>query len=169
MEGTYPLPEAQLDRFLFKIDVSFPTVGELVEIAERTTDIEIPQADKAAEGLTIKGMQNLARSIPIASHVTEYGASLLRATHPDDPTAPSIVQEFAYVGASPRGLQAMILGGKINALLDGRFNVAYDDIRKMALPALRHRILLNFEAQAEGISTDDIIISLLETVQPQPA
>lgn len=168
MEGTYPLPEAQLDRFLLKIDVSFPSVEELVEIAERTTDITFPKADKAADGKTIIAMQKLARGVPIASHVTEYAASLLRATHPGDPLAPALVREFVYVGGSPRGLQAMILGGKINALLDGRFNVAYDDIRTMAKPALRHRILLNFEAQAEGVSPDDIITGLLEAVQPEP-
>lgn len=168
MEGTYPLPEAQLDRFLFKIDVSFPSVEELVEIADRTTNVENPQAEKAADEQTILQMQQLARGVPIAPHVTEYAARLLRATHPDGPETPDIVKEYVHVGGSPRGMQAMILGGKIFALLDGRYNVAFDDIRKAATPALRHRLLLNFEAQAEGISSDQVIANLLEIIQPEP-
>ncbi len=168
MEGTYPLPEAQLDRFLFKIDVAFPTVQELVEIADRTTDVENPHAEKAADEATILHMQQLARGVPIAPHVTEYAAKLLRSTHPDGADALGIVKEFVHVGGSPRGMQAMILGGKIYALLDGRYNVAFDDIRNAAIPALRHRLLLNFEAQAEGISSDEIITNLLEMVQPEP-
>jgi MoxR-like ATPase len=168
MEGTYPLPEAQLDRFLFKVDVSFPSVSELVEIANRTTDVELPQAEVAADKTAIVAMQRLARGVPVAPHVTEYTAKLLRATHPDDPDAPSMIQDFVHVGGSPRGMQAMILGGKICALLDGRYNVAFDDIRAVAIPALRHRLLLNFEAQAEGISPDEVISNLLEMIQPEP-
>jgi MoxR-like ATPase len=168
MEGTYPLPEAQLDRFIFKIDVTFPTVTELVEIADRTTDVETPKAGIAADGNAIIAMQRLARGVPVAPHVTEYAARLLRATHPDYPDAPAMVQDYVHVGGSPRGMQAMILGGKIAALLDGRYNVAFDDIRAVAKPALRHRLLLNFEAQAEGISSDEVIASLLEAVQPEP-
>ncbi len=166
MEGTYPLPEAQLDRFLFKIDVPFPSVGDLVEIANRTTDVDMPQASTAADGSTILQMQRLARSVPIAEHVTNYAARLLRATHPDDQEAPEIIKTYVQYGGSPRGMQAMILGGKILALLDGRFNVAYEDIRQTAKPALRHRVLLNFEAQAEGILPDDIVETLLQAVSP---
>lgn len=165
MEGTYPLPEAQLDRFFFKIDVPFPSVDELVEIANRTTSVEMPQAEPVASGEQIRQMQELARGAPIAPHVTEYAARLLKASHPDDLDAPPLVRQYVRYGASPRGLQAMILAGKIIALMDGRFNVAYDDIRQAALPALRHRLILNFEAQAEGVSSDTVIVHLLEHIQ----
>ena len=164
MEGTYPLPEAQLDRFFFKIDVPFPKVDELVEIANRTTGAFIPQAEPAADGVTILTMQALARGVPIAGHVTAYVARLLKATHPDDPGAPEAVRRYVRYGASPRGVQAMILAGKIVALLEGRYNVAFDDIRQAALPALRHRLILNFEAQAEGVTTDAVIEATLEEV-----
>jgi MoxR-like ATPase len=162
MEGTYPLPEAQLDRFFFKIDVPFPSVDELVEIANRTTTAVLPKAEHVTDGAAIQSMQALARGVPIAPHVTRYAAQLLRSTHPNDMSAPKLVKDFVRYGASPRGMQAMIIAGKILALLDGRFNVAYDDIRQAALPALRHRIILGFEAQAEGISPDSIISALIE-------
>jgi MoxR-like ATPase len=165
MEGTYPLPEAQLDRFFFKIDVPFPTADELVDIAERTTGASVPQAEPAADGATIQAMQTLARGVPIANHVMTYAARLLKATHPDDPGAPEAVRHYVRYGASPRGMQAMILAGKIIALLDGRYNVAFDDLRQAALPALRHRLILNFEAQAEGVTTDEVIgVALNEVV-----
>jgi MoxR-like ATPase len=163
MEGTYPLPEAQLDRFFFKVDVPFPEVDELVEIANRTTGAAVPQAEPVAGGARIVAMQALARGVPIADHVTAYAARLLKATHPRD-DAPDTVRRYVRYGASPRGMQAMILAGKIMALLDGRYNVAYDDIREAALPALRHRLILNFEAQAEGVTTDGVIADLLEQV-----
>jgi MoxR-like ATPase len=162
MEGTYPLPEAQLDRFFFKIDVPFPSVDELVEIANRTTSKMLPSAERVADGATILSMQALARGVPIAPHVISYAARLLRGTHPNDLSAPQVVKDFVRYGASPRGMQAMILAGKIFALMDGRFNVAYDDIRQAALPALRHRIILGFEAQAEGILPDAVISALIE-------
>jgi len=168
MEGTYPLPEAQLDRFLFKIDVPFPSVRDLVEIANRTTVTQTPQAQTVTDGKTISAMQQFSRAVPIADHVTEFSARLLRSSHPEDPDAPSVIQNYVAVGGSPRGMQAMILGGKIMALLDGRYNVAYDDIKAAAKPALRHRIILNFEAQAEGITPDEIITALLEAVLPEP-
>jgi MoxR-like ATPase len=164
MEGTYPLPEAQLDRFFFKVDVPFPAVDELVEIANRTTVTGVPQAEKVADGDTIIAMQTLARGVPVAEHVTEFAARLLKATHPDDPAAPAVTQQYVRYGASPRGMQAMILAGKILALLDERYNVAFDDIRDAATPALRHRIILNFEAQAEGISADDVIEDIMQSV-----
>jgi MoxR-like ATPase len=166
MEGTYPLPEAQLDRFFFKIDVPFPTVQDLVQIANRTTGEATPAAQPAADGGAIVQMQALARGVPIAEHVTAYTAQLLKATHPQEPEAPQEVQRYVRYGASPRGMQAMILAGKIIALLDGRYNVAYDDIREAATPALRHRLILNFDAQAEGISTDAVIQSLLDSLRP---
>ncbi|MFQ5343139.1 MAG: AAA family ATPase [Anaerolineae bacterium] len=165
MEGTYPLPEAQLDRFLFKLDVEFPSVDELVEIADRTTGDHVPQAPRVANGPMIIAMQQLARQVPIATHVTQHTARLLKATHPDDPAAPEAVRQFVRYGASPRGVQAMILAGKIHALLAGRYNVAYDDLHAVAKPALRHRLILNFEAQAEGVEADAIIESVLESVK----
>jgi len=164
MEGTYPLPEAQLDRFFFKIDVPYPEVGELVEIANRTTTTMMPQAEPVAEASTVTDMQLLARGLPIASHVTEYAANLVKSTHPNSPNCPPEVAKYVRYGASPRAMQAVILAGKILALLDSRFNVSYEDIRKAALPAMRHRIILNFEAQAEGISTDEVIKKLLESL-----
>ncbi|MBN1583487.1 MAG: MoxR family ATPase [Anaerolineae bacterium] len=167
MEGTYPLPEAQLDRFFFKIDVPFPSVDELVEIANRTTGATVPRAKPAADGPTIQAMQELARGVPVADHVTAYTARLLTSTHPGDASAPEAVRRYVRYGASPRGMQAMILAGKIQALLDGRYNVAFDDIRQAALPALRHRLILSFEAQAEGMTTDRVIGEVLEQVQPE--
>jgi len=169
MEGTYPLPEAQLDRFLFKVDVPFPAVEELVEIAQRTTGTQVPQAEPVADGPTIVAMQVLARGVPIADHVTAYVARLLKATHPGDAAAPDVVARYVRYGASPRGMQAMILGGKIMALLDGRYNVAFDDVRAAALPALRHRLILNFEAQAEGVTTDEVVHSVLDAMLPEEA
>ena len=166
MEGTYPLPEAQLDRFFFKVDVPFPTAEELVEIATRTTGADLPRAQAVADGPAIVAMQGLARGVPIASHVTAYAAQLLKATHPAA-EAPPEVKTYVRYGASPRGMQAMILAGKILALLDGRYNVAYDDLRAAALPALRHRLILNFEAQAEGVTTDWVIGQVLEQVGPE--
>jgi MoxR-like ATPase len=164
MEGTYPLPEAQLDRFFFKIDVPFPTVDELVEIANRTTGAATPQAEPVADEEMIWAMQALARGVPIADHVTAYAARLLKATHPDDPGAPEAVRRYVRYGASPRGMQAMILAGKIIALLDGRYNVAFDDVRQAAAPALRHRLILNFEAQAEGLTTNAVIEEILNKI-----
>ena len=166
MEGTYPLPEAQLDRFFFKVDVPFPTAGELVEIANRTTGSAVPQAEPVADGAMILAMQSLARGVPIADHVTAYTARLLKATHPGEPQAPEAVRSYVRYGASPRAMQAMILAGKITALLDERYNVAFDDIRQAALPALRHRLILNFEAQAEGVTTDAVIGAVLDEVVP---
>jgi MoxR-like ATPase len=167
MEGTYPLPEAQLDRFLFKINVPFPSTEELVEIAVRTTGEEIPVIEPVANDELILMMQELARGVPVATHVMTYAAHLLTSTHPDKPDSPYVVRRYVRYGSSPRGLQAMILAGKIMALLDGRYNVAYDDLREAALPALRHRLILNFEAQAEGISTDQVIEELLSVITPE--
>jgi MoxR-like ATPase len=157
MEGTYPLPEAQLDRFFFKLDVDYPSVDELVEIADRTTGVEVPQPQPVADGEAIRAMQMLARGVPIATHVTEAAARLVRATLPEDAQAPQMVRRYVNYGSSPRGMQALILGGKIHALLDGRYNVAVEDLKAAALPALRHRLILNFEAQAEGVTTDAVV------------
>lgn len=167
MEGTYPLPEAQLDRFFFKIHVPFPSTAELVEIANRTTGAHNPQIRKVADGALISDMQNLARSVPIASHVLTFAARLVTATHPSEKEAPAITRQYIRYGASPRGMQALIMAGKIMALLDGRYNVAFNDLKLAALPALRHRVILNFEAQAEGVSPDDLIRQILETVKSE--
>jgi MoxR-like ATPase len=167
MEGTYPLPEAQLDRFFFKILVPFPSAADLVEIANRTTGERTPQPRKIANGPLIVAMQRLARSVPIASHVLGYAARLVTATHPEDKDASPAARQYVRYGASPRGMQALILAGKIMALLDGRFNVAFADLKLAALPALRHRVILNFEAQAEGISPDDVIRQVVETVKTE--
>lgn len=167
MEGTYPLPEAQLDRFFFKILIPFPTAADLVEIANRTTGARTPQVRKVANAATILAMQQLARSVPIASHVLSYAARLITATHPEDKDAPAVTKQYVRYGASPRGMQALILAGKIMALLDGRYNVAFADLRQAALPALRHRVILNFEAQAEGVSPDDIVKQVVESVRAE--
>ncbi len=164
MEGTYPLPEAQLDRFMFKLNVQSPSVRDLVTVLERTTGIDVPHAKKVADGKEIISMGKLALNTPVASHVNEYVARLIVATHPDDPSASEMVKQFVRYGASPRGAQALIVGGKINALLEGRFNVSFDDIAAVAPATLRHRLLLNFEGLAEGIGTDDIISDLLKAV-----
>ncbi len=167
MEGTYPLPEAQLDRFFFKIDVPFPTTDELVEIANRTTSLNAPQPRRVVNGATIAQMQSLAREVPIASHVLNYAARLVSATHPGTKEAPAITQQYVRYGASPRGMQTLILAGKILALLDGRYNVAFADLKQAALPGLRHRVILNFEAQAEGVGADDVVRGIIEAVKEE--
>lgn len=165
MEGTYPLPEAQLDRFLFKIDVKFPSVDQLIGILERTTGNIHASVERAADGKAIVQMGLLGLDTPIASHISRFAAQLTVASHPDNPTAPEIVRQYVRYGASPRGAQALIIGAKLNALLDGRFNVAFEDIRAVALPALRHRVLLNFEGLSEGITTDEVISELLGAME----
>jgi MoxR-like ATPase len=164
MEGTYPLPEAQLDRFLFKVMVPFPSEDDLVAIMDRTTGAEAVTASKVCTAAEIVEMQRLARAVPIAPHVTAYAVSVLAATHPDNGRAPGLVRDYVRYGGSPRGAQALVTGGKIYALLDGRFNVSTDDIRAVALPALRHRIILNFEGEAEGITSESVIRAILDAV-----
>ena len=165
MEGTYPLPEAQLDRFLFKIDVKFPSVDQLIGILERTTGSGHTDVDRVADGKSIVQMGRLGLDTPIASHISRFVAQVTVATHPDDRTAPEIVRQYVRYGASPRGAQALIIGAKLNALLDGRFNVAFEDVRAVALQALRHRVLLNFEGMSEGITTDEVISELIGTIE----
>jgi MoxR-like ATPase len=164
MEGTYPLPEAQLDRFLFKVMVPFPSEDDLVMIMDRTTGAEAASAAKVCTAAEIVEMQRLARAVPIAPHVTAYAVSLLAATHPDNGRAPGLVRDYVRYGGSPRGAQALVTAGKIYALLDGRFNVSTDDIRAVALPSLRHRIILNFEGEAEGITSESTIRAVLDAV-----
>jgi MoxR-like ATPase len=167
MEGTYPLPEAQLDRFMFKVNVPFPSTQELTQILARTTGADEAEVRTAASGLQVLAMRDLSRRVPVASHVGAWVARLVVATHPDSPDAPPLVRQYVRFGASPRGGQALILGAKVTALLAGRYNVAFEDLRGVAHLALRHRLLLNFEGLAEGISTDKIITELLERLQPE--
>ncbi len=165
MEGTYALPEAQLDRFLYKIDVPYPSEAELIEIARRTTGVGVPAGRKVADGATLMAMQSLAREVPVAEEVYSYAARIVGATHPASDRAPALVRRTLRVGASPRGIQALIWAGKVEALLDNRKAVALDDIRRVAYPSLRHRLIMNYEAQAEGIAADRIVAEVLAGVE----
>jgi MoxR-like ATPase len=162
MEGTYPLPEAQLDRFQFKVNVPFPTADELVTILERTTGSSQPQVNKVAAAAQVLAMRELALTTPAAAHIQQAVAQLVVATHPASPSAPDIVRQYVAVGASPRGAQALLVGARVNALLEGRYNVAFEDVHAVARPALRHRILLNFEGQADRITTEQIVDDVLK-------
>jgi MoxR-like ATPase len=164
MEGTYPLPEAQLDRFFFKILVKYPDAEDLHEIIRRTTASIAPMPQVVATGDEILQMGRLARQTPIGSHLLDYVVRFTLATHPDRADAPAITKRSIRYGVSPRGAQAIVLGAKIVALLDGRLNVAFDDIREVIRPALRHRLMLTFDAEADGKSQDDIIEMLLGQV-----
>ena len=164
MEGTYPLPEAQLDRFFCKLLVKYPSSNDLETILDRTTEAETPQATAVLSGERVLEMSRLARQIPIADDVRRYGIALILSTHIDHELVAEPTKKYVRYGSSPRGLQALILGAKIKAILDSRFHVAREDLRAMALPVLRHRLILNFEGQAEGISTDDVIAEILKRV-----
>jgi MoxR-like ATPase len=161
LEGTYPLPEAQLDRFFFKLIVPFPDADELAEIARRTTGTDEPDLHPVAAGDDLEAMSRLAREVPIAEHVMDHAVTLVLATHPDRDVAPDEVRRYVRWGASPRALQTLVLSGRIRALLAGRFNVAFEDLNAVALPAFRHRIFLNFEADAEGVGADVIVNAVL--------
>jgi MoxR-like ATPase len=161
LEGTYPLPEAQLDRFFFKLIVPFPDAAELAEIARRTTGTDEPDLHPVAGADDLKAMSWLAREVPIAEHVMDHAVALVLATHPDRDGAPDEVRRYVRWGASPRALQTLVLSGRIRALLAGRFNVAFEDLHAVALPAFRHRIFLNFEADAEGVGADVIVNAVL--------
>lgn len=164
MEGTYPLPEAQLDRFFFKLQVGFPREDDLMQILTRTTTGEQSTLDKVADGRVISAMGELAREVPVATHVTNYVARLILATHPENAEAPAITKQYVRFGASPRGAQAIMLAAKIVAMMEGRYNVAFDDIKAIAKPALRHRLILNFEGEAEGIQADNVVDEVLRSV-----
>jgi MoxR-like ATPase len=165
MEGTYPLPEAQLDRFFFKLLVKFPTAQELETILDRTTEATTPSAGQIFDGQRIVELSHLARQIPIADELRRYGVALILATHPESPLASDKTRRFVRYGSSPRGAQAIILAAKIRAILDHRYHVSRDDLRACAHPALRHRLILNFEGQAENIQADDIIDDILRSVE----
>ncbi len=168
MEGTYPLPEAQLDRFFCKLLVKYPKLAELETILDRTTELANPRAEAILSGERVLAMSRVARQIPIADEIRRYGLSLVMATHPEHELAADVTRRYVRYGASPRGAQAMILGAKIRAILDHRYHVAKEDIRSLAPAVLRHRLILNFEGQAEGVSTDTVVEEILRTVaQPK--
>jgi len=164
MEGTYPLPEAQLDRFFFKLVVPYPSGEDLTEIVRRTTAPAMPEAAKVADGAVIRQMGLLSRQVPIASSVIDYVVRMTLATHPENADAPDVVRRYVRYGVSPRGAQAIVLGSKIRALIEGRLNVAYDDVRAVAPPALRHRLILNFDAESSGVTADDVLGQLIASL-----
>ena len=163
-EGTYPLPEAQLDRFFYKLLVDYPTAEELSEIVTRTTEGTKVQVSKVVDGATLIELQQLVQQVPVASHVKDYAVRLILATHPNTETAQEITNQFLKFGSSPRGAQALLLGAKVRALTEGRFNVSFDDVAEVALPALRHRLIVNFEAEAEGVTTDLVLQKIMAGV-----
>jgi MoxR-like ATPase len=165
LEGTYPLPEAELDRFFFKLNVGFPSRADLAEIVRRTTGLDTSPPEPVADATTILTLQELAREVPIASHVADYAVRLVLATHPDLPEAAEVAKRYVRYGASPRAAQALVLAGKIQALLGGRVNVAYDDIRAVALASLRHRLILNYDAQVKGVTPDSLIVDVMREVR----
>jgi MoxR-like ATPase len=163
-EGTYPLPEAQLDRFFFKLHVGYSGREDLMEIINRTTSGFSPNVERVLDTEKIISYQNVVRQVGISNNVQDYAVRLVLATHPDEQLATPQVKSFLRFGASPRAAQTLVLAGKVHALLDGRLEVNTDDIRKSVLPSLRHRCILNFEADAEAISCDDILVNLIETL-----
>ncbi|MCH8824369.1 MAG: AAA family ATPase [Planctomycetes bacterium] len=163
-EGTYPLPEAQLDRFFFKLEVGYSTRDQLSEIINRTTTGNSETLQSVLDGPTILEYQKLIRKVVVAPHIQDYAVRLVLSTHPQGELATPIVNQFLRFGASPRAAQALVLAGKVHALLDSRVNVSIEDIRKVVLPAMRHRCLLNFEGEAEGKTTDEILTNIVETV-----
>ncbi len=163
-EGTYPLPEAQLDRFFFKLLVSYSGREEMAVILDRTTRNEWPQAEKVMDGAEVRRWQALVREVLLAPPVQDYAIRLVLATHPGGPLASEPTNRLLRYGASPRAAQALVLAAKVRALLEGRYNVGFEDIRQVYLPALRHRILLNFEAQAENVPADDVLTQVLKEV-----
>jgi MoxR-like ATPase len=169
MEGTYPLPEAQLDRFAFKITVESPELKDLLTILDRTTGVKTPEPNVVVNAEQIVTMKKLVRAVPVASHVKDYIGRLVLGSHPDTPGAPEITKKYIRFGASPRGAQAVILAAKVLALRDGRYNVSFEDVRAVLAPALRHRIILNFEGQAEGLSTDAIVKRIVDATPEAPA
>ena len=169
-EGTYPLPEAQLDRFMFNVRVDYPTLDEEKRIITLTSKDEVAELQKVLTGKAITNLQKLVRSVPVSEFVTDYVVKLVRATRPKDPSAPEFIRRMVDVGAGVRAGQYLVRAGQAFAAMDGRFSVAVDDIRRAALPVLRHRIGANFQAQAEGKTSDDIVTDLLRAVaEAEPA
>ncbi len=165
-EGTYPLPEAQLDRFMFNVKVDYPSSEEEQRILATTTRGERPEVRKVLSGKAILSVQNLVNKVAVSEYIVEYVSRLVRSTRPKDPTAPTFVQELVDWGAGPRAGQFLIQGGKAIAAMDARFSVAIEDVQKVAIPVLRHRISTNFQAQAEGLSNEDLIERLIRETPP---
>ena len=163
-EGTYPLPEAQLDRFFYKLLVGYPSADELSEVVTRTTEGGTVDVKLVVDGTSLIELQQLVQQVPVASHVKDYAVRLVLATHPNSETALDITNQFLRFGSSPRGAQTLLLGAKVRALTEGRFNVSFDDIAAFALPALRHRLIVNFEAEAEGVTSDLVLDKILAEV-----
>lgn len=163
-EGTYPLPEAQLDRFMFNVRVEYPTAAEELRILKQTTGGHEPELKPALTGAQILALQEVVRKVPVAEHVFIYARDLVRASRPNEDTAPDFVKKFLSWGAGPRAGQYLILGAKARAILEGRFHVTTEDVKAVAIPVLRHRILTTFQADSEGISPDDVIQKLLQSV-----
>ncbi|MBV9545835.1 MAG: MoxR family ATPase [Chloroflexi bacterium] len=164
MEGTYPLPEAELDRFFFKLHLGFPSRTELTQIVERTTGPRVDPPEPVGRAENVLELQDLAREVPVASHVADYAVRLVLATHPEAPEAVETAKRNIRFGASPRAAQAIILAAKLHAVLAGRINVAFEDVRRVALPALRHRLILSFEAEAKGMTSDRVVAELVNAV-----
>jgi MoxR-like ATPase len=167
-EGTYPLPEAQLDRFLVKLIVDYPSGADLIEVLNRTTEGVQATPSRVLDHAGLKEMQNLVRAVPAASHVKDYVVRLILATHPKTETAAPIADQFLRFGSSPRGAQALLIAAKVRALTEGRYQVSFEDIQAVAHMTLRHRLILNFEAEAEGITTDRILTEILANVPSDP-
>jgi MoxR-like ATPase len=165
MEGTYPLPEAQLDRFLFKLRVRYPAIEELNAIIDRTTQTHSVTMERVMSGPTVLGFRELIREVPIASHLRDLASTIVMATHPDWEGAPEITRRFVRYGASPRGAQALVLGAKVLALSQGRYNVSVEDLRVLTAPALRHRVILNFEGEAEAVDVDTLVAEIVDKAQ----
>jgi len=168
MEGTYPLPEAQVDRFFFKTTVEFPKMDELNIILDRTTGIELPPVDTVIDGHDILELRNLAREVLISTPVRDYVSRIVISTHPDSDYSIESTRKYIRYGSSPRGAQALVIAAKVNAIMDGRFNVGFDDVERSLKSALRHRLILNFEAQAEGIPVESILDDLIKEVPHEP-
>ena len=163
-EGTYPLPEAQLDRFFFKLIVGYPTAADLNEVLTRTTENRKVEVNAVVTREQMIDLQYLVRQVPVASHVRDYAVRLVLATHPKTETAAPIANQYLRFGSSPRGAQSMLLAAKVRALTQGRFNASFEDIQAVVLPTLRHRCILNFEAEAEGVTTDIVVSQILRDV-----
>ncbi|HEY7521855.1 MAG TPA: MoxR family ATPase [Methylomirabilota bacterium] len=169
MEGTYPLPEAQLDRFLLKLRVRYPAIEELNAIIDRTTHARPVTVNRVMSGARVLAFRELIREVPVASHVRDFASGVVMATHPQAADAPEVSRRFVRYGSSPRGAQALILGAKVRALSEGRYNVSIDDLKALAAPALRHRVILNFEGEAEGVDIDNLIAQIIESVEASTA
>jgi MoxR-like ATPase len=169
MEGTYPLPEAQLDRFFFKLRVRYPAIEELTRIIDRTTQSRPASVSRVLTGEQVMSFRELIREVPIASHVRDVASTIVMATHPQWEHAPDVARRFIRYGASPRGAQALVLGAKVRALAEGRYNVSVEDLRALAAPVLRHRIILNFEGEAEGIDVDHLVAQIVDAADAATA